>query len=113
MNTLTSNVKALAGTVVRKDFSTGSKGFFTTGKVAGDNGLYQAQVTAILVGSKNEPGATIHADNESARETLMQFVETNLSGKTFSSGKTGAYGSGKVAISGQVYQVAAQAVFVR
>ena len=38
--------------LVAKDFSTGSRGFWAGGKVAGEDGLYQFQAQAILKGSK-------------------------------------------------------------
>jgi hypothetical protein len=113
MSTLTTAVQGLAQTVVRKDFSTGSKGFYSGGKVADDTSLYQAQVSAILVGSKNDLGAIITATADEASLALQGFLASALRDKVFSSGKTGVYGQGKVAIGGQVFQVQAQAVKVR
>jgi hypothetical protein len=45
-------------TVPPKDFKTGSKGFFTSGKVEVDGKRYQVQVQLVEIGSKNaaKPG---------------------------------------------------------
>lgn len=40
-------------TVPPKDFKTGSKGFFTSGKVEVDGKRYQVQVQLVEIGSKN------------------------------------------------------------
>ncbi len=42
-------------TVPPKDFKTGSKGYFTSGKVEVEGKRYQVQVQLVEIGSKNTP----------------------------------------------------------
>lgn len=44
-------------TVPPKDFKTGSKGYFTSGKVDIDGKRYQAQIQLVEIGSKTTPKA--------------------------------------------------------
>jgi hypothetical protein len=113
MSSIATAVQGLAGTLVRKDFSTGSKGYFQGGKVADETSLYQAQVQAILVGSKGDPTKKVEATDEQIREAVKDFVSTSLLPKVFSSGQEGYHGQGKIAAGGQVFQVSAQAVKIR
>ncbi|MFI0454458.1 hypothetical protein [Actinomadura sp. 6N118] len=54
-----------------KQFSTGSKGFFATGKVEVGGRRYQAQVQAVLIGSKNDPKAKVRASLDEAQAPLL------------------------------------------
>ena len=93
-----------------KDFSTGSKGFFGGTKVVIDGTRHQAQVMAILVGSKGDPSATVTASLSDVQARLTTFIEENLTTKSFASGKGGFHGQGKIVVDGQKFQVSAQAV---
>lgn len=113
-----SNTNTAAATLVRltseelapKDFSTGSKGFFGGTKVVIDGDRHQAQVMAILVGSKGDPKAKVTAKLEDVQARLATFIEENLTSKAFASGKGGFHGQGKIVVDGQKFQVSAQAV---
>lgn len=93
-----------------KFFKTGSQGFFRQGKVTMPDGRkFQCQVSAILIGSKNDPMAQIRTE----RQTLsfeMQKVLSNVRPKIFRSGRSGFYANGKVAVGEERFQVAIQAV---
>lgn len=92
-----------------KTFSSGSKGFHATGKITVDGDRYQAQTQAVLIGSKANPKVKVQAKRDEAVSALAAIAE-NLAPKTFSTGRTGYYATGKVEIGGQRYQVQAQAV---
>lgn len=95
-----------------KVFSSGSKGFHATGKITGDDGArYQAQVQAVLIGSKDQPKVKVQAKPQEAISALTGIVES-LKPKTFRSGKTGFYSMGKCEIAGQRFQAQAQAVLI-
>lgn len=105
VNTIKDELKA-------KTFTSGSKGFYATGKVSDDGVRYQAQAQAVLIGSKGHPKVKVKAGVEEAKAALSAFLEEEggLTPKTFSTGKTGYYGNGKAEIGGQRYVVQAQAV---
>jgi hypothetical protein len=64
----------------------------------------------VLIGSKANPKVKVKAATNEAVAALTSFVEEGLKPKTFSSGKTGYYATGKAEIGGQRFQVQAQAV---
>lgn len=100
--------------VAPKAFSTGSKGFFGSGKITVEGVRYQAQVSAILVGSNKDEKAKVKASLADVSARLVPFIEENLTergaAKPFSSGKTGFHGQGKITVDGQTFQVGVQAV---
>jgi hypothetical protein len=98
----------LAG-LAPKEASTGSKGFMATQKVVIDGCTYQAQVSAWLIGSKADPKSKVKASIEDVRAGLAAIVPSE---KTFSSGKTGYHGQGKVVIGSERFQSAVQLVKV-
>jgi hypothetical protein len=107
--------QALAGLVKsgleRKDFSTGSKGFFTSGKITTADGTrYQAQATAILIGSKDKPKVKAQASAEEVRTALTAMIPRDLAGRTFSSGRKGYHAQARIEAHGQCYQASVQAV---
>ena len=96
-----------------KTFSTGSKGFYGQDKIAVGGKRYQAQVSAVLVGSKGDPRARVHASSDQAQAALVtDLIEKGVEPKTFSSGRTGYRAQGKVEIGGQMYQASVQAVLL-
>ncbi|GAA4100966.1 hypothetical protein [Actinomadura miaoliensis] len=95
--------------LVAKTFSSGSKGFHTTGKITVDGVRYQAQAQAVLIGSKADPKVKVQAKRDEAVSALATFTD-GLTPKMFSTGRTGFYATGKVEIGGQRYQAQAQAV---
>lgn len=97
-------------TLAAKQFTSGSKGFHATGKITQDGVRYQAQAQAVLIGSKAKPKTRVTATTDQAVTALVGFVEDGLEPKTFSSGKTGYFATGKAEIGGQRFQVQAQAV---
>ena len=96
-----------------KTFSTGSKGFYGQDKITVGGKRYQAQVSAILVGSKGDPRARVHASADQAQAALVtDLIDKGVEPKSSSSGKTGFRTQGKVEIGGQTYQASAQAVLL-
>jgi hypothetical protein len=96
-----------------KTFSTGSKGFYGQGKIDAAGKRYQAQVTAVLVGSKGNPRVTVQANPDQAKAALVtDLIDKGVEPRTFSSGKTGYRAQGKVQIGGQTYQTSVQAVLL-
>jgi hypothetical protein len=93
-----------------KQFASGSKGFHATGKITEDGVRYQAQAQAVLIGSKAKPRVKVKATPDEAVTVLAGFAEDGLEPKTFSTGKSGYYATGKAEIGGQRFQVQAQAV---
>lgn len=93
-----------------KNFTTGSKGFFGGSKVVIDGDRHQAQVMAILVGSKVDPTAKVTATLQDVQARLATFIVENLTTKEFRSGGAGFHGQGKIVVDGQKFQVSAQAV---
>jgi hypothetical protein len=97
----------------QKNFSTGSKGFYGQGKIEVGGKRYQAQVQAVLVGSKGNSRVKVQATADEARAALVaDLVDKGLEAKTFSTGKTGFRAQGKVVIGDQTYQASAQAVLL-
>lgn len=94
---------------VRKDFSTGSRGFHASGKITVDGVRYQVSGMAVLIGSKQDQSLTVDADLAEAATGLANTAR-DMTAKTFGSGKTGFYVQGKSTFAGQRYQVSAQAV---
>jgi len=96
-----------------KTFSTGSKGFYGQGKIEIGGRRYQAQVQAVLVGSKGNPKAKVQANADQARAAFItDLIDKGLEAKTFGSGNTGFRAQGKVQIGDQTYQASAQAVLL-
>lgn len=96
-----------------KTFSTGSKGFYGQDKITIGGKRYQAQVSAVLVGSKGNPRVRVHANADQAQAALIaDLIDKGVEAKTFSSGKTGYRAQGKVQIGDQTYQASAQAVLL-
>jgi hypothetical protein len=94
-----------------KEFSTGSKGFHATGKITVEGIRYQAQAQAVLVGSKDDPGATVEATTEEIIIALEDLLMAHPPGpKTFSSGRAGYHATRRVEAHGQRFQVNIQAV---
>ncbi|MCP2341142.1 hypothetical protein [Actinomadura rupiterrae] len=93
-----------------KAFRTGSTGFFATGKIEVGGRRYQAQVMAVLIGSKDDPKAKVHADVDQARSALAALLRDGLVPAQFKSGKRGYRMQGKAEIGDQRFQCSAQAV---
>jgi len=97
----------------QKAFSTGSKGFYGQDKIVVGGRRYQAQVQAVLVGSKGNPRVKVQANAEQAKAALVtELIDKGLEAKAFSTGKTGYRTQGKVQIGDQTYQASAQAVLL-
>lgn len=92
-----------------KMFSSGSQGFYRQGKIQVGTGRYQAQVTAVLIGSKHDMTVTANAPREELAYAIMPLIET-VQAKTFRTGRVGFYSSGKAAVDQERYQVSLQAV---
>jgi hypothetical protein len=109
---------ALAGLVktrlAYKPFSTGSKGFFGQDKITVDGKTYQAQVQAILIGSKANPEMEVRANTEQVKAALTAGLIANGVPPTnfVKSGKTGYRAQAKVTIGDETYQSQVQAVLL-
>jgi hypothetical protein len=95
-----------------RTFSTGSKGFYATGKVTVAGVRYQAQAQAILVGSKDDSEAVVAASADETAAALADLVGHGLASRTFKSGKTGYRADGKITVGGQRFQASVQAVAI-
>jgi hypothetical protein len=93
-----------------KEFSTGSKGFYATGKLTHEGDRYQANAQAVLIGSKADPKAKVTATTAELVEALTALIGQGVPARTFSTGSTGYRTQGKVEAHGQRFQVSVQAV---
>lgn len=96
-----------------KLFSSGSQGYYVQGKLSLRGGKkFQAQATAILIGSKANLAVSIHA----TRAQMVAEMESKLDflkPKNFSTGRVGYYGNLKIQIGSERFQVAIMAVEIR
>ncbi len=104
---LTNMVKAQ---LAAKKFTTGSKGFYASGKLPVDGDRYQASAMAVLIGSKDNPRAKVAASTEEITAALTDMVQAGVPACEFRSGKTGYRAQGKVEAHGQRFQASIQAV---
>lgn len=103
-------LRGFAGDLAFKVFSSGSQGFFRQGKIALPSGArYQAQITAVLIGSKRDSLLSPLAAKDDVGFALLDVLD-RVDSKVFQSGRAGFYGHGKVAVASERYQVAIQAV---
>jgi hypothetical protein len=93
-----------------KVFSTGSQGFYRHGKLKMRDGRrYQAQLTAVLIGSRDNPEVRMLTTEDEMRAAIGSVILT-IEGKRFRTGRSGYYTSGKVTIGRERFQVGIQAV---
>lgn len=71
---------------------------------------YQAQAQAVLIGSKADPSATVDATTDEITAALAGLVASGLAPRTFRTGRTGHWVTGKVEAHGQRFQAGVQAV---
>lgn len=109
-NSLATLVK---GRLSARNFSTGSKGFFGQDKIDLGGKRYQAQVMAVLIGSKNDPKARVRATADQVQAALIaDLIEKGVPATQFKSGKTGYRAMGKVQVGDETYQSSVQAVLL-
>jgi hypothetical protein len=70
---------------------------------------YQAQVTAVLIGSKRNLTSDVQATRDDVAFEASTII-ARLEVKEFRTGRVGYYASGKVAVGGERFQVGMQAV---
>ena len=93
-----------------KLFASGSQGFFCQGKIRLDDGRrYQAQVTAVLIGSKADLTIHVRATRDDVTFALQPLLD-QLENKRFKTGRVGYYVNGKVTVGSERFQVGIQAV---
>jgi hypothetical protein len=93
-----------------KLFSSGSQGYYRQRKVRTGNGVrYQAQVTAVLIGSKRNMASDVRATRDDVAFEMSAIIAT-LEAKEFRTGRIGYYASGKITVGGERFQVGMQAV---
>ena len=105
------SLRGLLEKIELKSFSSGSKGFFVQGKITAGGLRYQSQVSAVLIGSRNDPMLQVHANERDVQIALSDEV-SGIARKTFSSGKQGYYLSLKLHLKDQRFQVSMQAVAI-
>lgn len=111
MAEITQEVENLIKSELRaKVFSTGSKGFFASGKIRAGEDKFQAQAMAVLIGSKDQPRVKVAGAPEEAVAVFTELVRNGLPPTTFRSGKTGYRAQGRAEIHGQKFQLSVQAV---
>lgn len=94
-----------------KDFRTGSKGFFASGKITTTDGTrYQAQAQAVLIGSKGNPEAEVEASTDEVQAAIASMIAKDLPEREFSTGRTGYRVQDKIEAHGQRFQASVQAV---
>lgn len=93
-----------------KVFSSGSQGFFRQGKfVSATGSRYQAQATAVLIGSKQDLTIQVEASGEEVAYAFIPVIKA-VEAKVFRTGRSGFYGQGKLLVRNERYQGALQAV---
>lgn len=93
-----------------KVFSSGSQGFFGQGKVpVKTRARYQGQISAVLIGSKSDLLVTVKATRDEIAWAIHTVID-RIEAKTFRTGRVGFYGSGRVRVGTENYQVSVQAV---
>lgn len=103
-------LNGLAARIRPKMFRTGSQGYFAQGKVeVPDRQRFQAQLSAIQIGSKATPDLPLAGSSDEAAFAIRGLFPT-LTAKSFRTGRTGFYTQSKVAIATQRFQVAIQVV---
>jgi len=103
-------VNMIKAGIQAKTFSTGSKGFYASGKIAVGDDRYQASAMAVLIGSKDNPKAKVTATADEITAALASLVQAGVPACQFKSGKTGYRTQGKAEARGQRFQVSIQAV---
>ncbi|MEW9532835.1 hypothetical protein [Microbispora sp. NPDC049125] len=104
---LTNMIKSELG---RKEFSTGSKGFYGSDKITAEGVRYQAQAQAVLIGSKEGQRLAVQATPEQMSAALAGLIMDSLTARRFRTGRTGYRADGKIEAHGQWYQASVQAV---
>jgi hypothetical protein len=105
---------ALAGLVKgrlgKREFSTGSKGFFGQDKIEAGGRRYQAQAQAVLIGSKGNPKMRAMATDDQVKAAIIaSLIDKGVPAREFSSGKSGFRAQGKVQVGDETYQASVQA----
>lgn len=96
---------AIAGSIsaLPHKWGTGTVGYLGTGKVAGPDGRrYQVQANVWIVGSKADPNYPMPEQSTSLAPILHAV---GLTPRTWATGTSGLYGTGKVEVNGLRCQV--------
>lgn len=105
-----SSLDRLVARIRPKMFKTGSQGYFVQGKMEMPDGLrFQAQVSAIQIGSKGAPDLPLAGSSEDAAFVVRGLFPL-LVAKSFRSGRTGFYAQSKTFIAERRFQAAVQVV---
>jgi hypothetical protein len=95
-----------------KVFASGSQGFFCQGKISTAAGnRFQAQVTAVLIGSKERLTMEVKTSRDDAVAEINRSLE-NLKPKEFRTGRTGYYGNAKFRVGDERFQLSMQAIHI-
>lgn len=101
------------GHLSKREFSTGSKGFFGQDKIEAGGKRYQAQAQAVLIGSKGNPRVRVMATDDQVKTAIIAgLIDKGVSAREFSSGKSGFRTQGKVQVGDETYQASVQAVLL-
>ncbi len=101
------------GRLSKREFSTGSKGFFGQDKIEAGGKRYQAQAQAVLIGSKDNPKMRAMATDDQVKAAIIaSLIDKGVPAKEFISGKSGFRAQGKVQVGDETYQASVQAVLL-
>ena len=107
---LTGLVKGRLG---KREFSTGSQGFYGQDKIEAGGRRFQAQAQAVLIGSKNNPKMRAMATDDQVKAAVIAgLIDKGVPAREFSSGKSGFRAQGKVQVGDETYQASVQAVLL-
>ena len=91
-----------------KLFPAGSQGFTRQGDIEYDGDRYQVQISAVAVGTKENPSKLVRSKPEDlagAMSVIMAKVEKRI----FGTGRRGFYGAGRATVNGETFQVTVRA----
>ena len=101
------------GRLSKREFSTGSKGFFGQDKIEAGGKRYQAQAQAVLIGSKDNPKMRAMATDDQMKAAITAgLIDKGVPAREFASGKSGFRAQGKIQVGDETYQASVQAVLL-
>lgn len=110
---LMSGLNRVLDVMSAKTYTSGALGFFAQGKVQDEaRAQYQAQFSAVLIGSKHMESPNMLARTDEVVAAVKEKLG-RLQPKRFASGRTGYFGNAKFEIAQERFQVTMQVVHIR